>query len=160
MKPTFALPPDHHVDPGETSHVFGSVLPTDRPEADTAFLPGFSGSSSSWIGTVLVLALFIGLLLLVIFALRYRLLPWARGPYTHLPDDEAMQLDWIRHGSGSSSFPSRDLYNAFALDDDDLDDEDRDADDKDASDREDQDDDDDIPYHDNEDDNTNGPADG
>ena len=168
MKPTFALPPDHHVDPGETSHVFGSVLPTDRPEADTAFLPGFSGSSSSWIGTVLVLVLFIGLLLLVIFALRYRLLPWARGPYTHLPDDEAMQLDWIRHGSGSSSLPSRDLYNAFALDDDDLDDEDRDADDKDASDREDQDDDDDevidtddddIPYHDYENDNTNGPAD-
>ena len=120
-KPTHALPPDHDADPGETSHVFG--MPSQTPEADSAFLASLAhASSSAWVGLAAVLIVVLLALLFAFLALRFRVMPWSRGLYAHVPDDEAVQLESMRHDTSSAAqAQSHDLYHAFALEDEDED---------------------------------------
>ena len=47
-------------------------------------------------------------------------MPWSRGLYAHVPDDEAVQLEGLRHDTSSAAqAPTHDLYQAFALEDED-----------------------------------------
>ncbi|KAL4401791.1 pheromone processing endoprotease [Malassezia pachydermatis] len=137
VKPTHALPSDHHQDPGEASHVFGQPMATATRPADTAYLSGLvHTSSTTWFIVAAVLCLSVGGGLLLYFGLRR----WgvlsssaSRGAYAHVPDDDEIAMGWLRHDSApASQVQAHDLYNAFALADEDLDEEDREHDEDDG----------------------------
>lgn len=124
VKPTHALPTDHFQDPGETKHVFGQTYAPQKPEVDTAYLPWSSQLSS--LAYILAGILVVALMVLAIYMLYRRHQSRMSGRYEHVPaDDEAIQLNWQPgQRGGSSQLQTRDLYNAFALDDDEVDEED------------------------------------
>ncbi|WFD19905.1 kexin [Malassezia caprae] len=123
VKPTHALPTDHFQDPGEAEHVFGQSYAPQKPEADTAYLPWSSQLSS--IAYILAGILVVALMVLAIFLLYRRYQARNSGLYQHVPaDDEGIQLHWQPgQRGGSSQLQTRDLYDAFALDDDEVDEE-------------------------------------
>ena len=112
-KPTHALPDDHHTRLGETHQSFGSHVQT--PEADTGYLAGVT-RHSTWLAVAAGVALAVGVGLLLFFYRRLRTM----RRYEYLPSDE----NEIRLGTMPTDVQTRDLYNAFALDDDELDDDD------------------------------------
>lgn len=114
-KPTHVLPGDHDVQPGESQEVFG-----DRPEADTGYLEGLAQQPHTWLFVAAGVGCVAGVSLLVYF-LRRR----ARS-YEHIPTDEPLPLDFIGgRGSrpGAGDVQGRELYDAFALGDDEVSDE-------------------------------------
>lgn len=120
VKPTHALPTDHFQDPGETNHVFGQSYTPQKPEADTAYLPWSSQLSA--MAYILAVILIVALLALAAYMLYLRYQARNSGRYQHVPaDDEAIQLNWQPGQRGSSQLQTRDLYDAFALDDDEVD---------------------------------------
>lgn len=114
-KPTNALPDDHHTLLGETHKSFGNQV--QRPEADTGYL-GTVGRHPAWLAVAAGVALVAGVTLLYFYRRRR-----AERRYEYLPSDEneirlaPMPTDGVQ---------ARDLYDAFALDDEDVDEEDRD----------------------------------
>ncbi|WFD27582.1 kexin [Malassezia nana] len=123
IKPTHALPTDHFQDPGETEHVFGQSYTPQKPEADTVYLPWSSGLSK--MAYILAGILILALLVLGLYLLHRRYQTRQSGRYQHVPaDDEAIQLHWQPGDrGGASQLQTRDLYDAFALHDEELDDE-------------------------------------
>lgn len=108
VKPTNALPDDHHTVPGETHEAFGSKV--QQPEADTGYL-GALARQSTWLAVAAGLAIVAGASLLIYFYTRQR----ALRRYEHLPTDEGeIQLGAL---PGEGGMQARDLYDAFALDD-------------------------------------------
>ncbi|WFC98294.1 kexin [Malassezia yamatoensis] len=106
-KPTKALPEDHHTLAGETHKAFGNAV--QRPEADTGFL-GSLNRQSMWIFVAGGAALVAGISLILYFYNRRRRM----RRYEYLPTDE----NEIHMRSMATDMQARDLYDAFALDDD------------------------------------------
>lgn len=121
VKPTHALPDDHHNDPGETSQVFGQAAATQP--ADTASLAGLAHASPVWLLVAAGVGAAVAAALVAVFVLRARRA--SRGAYAPIGDDVALG---VVGADGADARPAGDLYSAFALDDeDDVDDEPRSA---------------------------------
>lgn len=116
VRPTEHLPDNHHVHGGENDATFGHDANAPPASADTGNLADLAARKPVWLGVALAIALLAGVSLAAYFVVRHMR---RHRAYEHLPGEEdQFSLRRLGRPTDLPSLQARDLYDAFALEDD------------------------------------------